>query len=298
VTRSRRGPEGSRRRLAPICLAAALLASLVCVPGLAAAAEAPSFCRERFVRDYEAPLREMPHLRPPPQGELPFGPRNFGIHRIDRTPLVLQGSRFGYRFGGKNEGSRVLDLRWRATAVARLVSREGRVRRVVGKRRWRVERVKDLEKLELAFPAEHAGFYRVDLRLATLGGRRHVAYRDYFRVLKRSNDVLIELSGDSVHRGEPVWGALEYPGAGNLTSRGYLEVEREEEGTWVPVPRPPSARSVAGWNWLLSSGEIGYCDRFDVPPDAAPGTYRFSTAVNLANTQKKVRVTAPFAVVP
>ena len=297
MTRSRRGPEGSpRRRLAPGWVAGVLLVSLVCAP--AAAAEAPSFCRERFVRDYEAPLREMPRLRPPPQGELPFGPRNFSIHRIDRTSLALEGSRFGYRFGGKNEGARVLNLNWRASAVAHVVDANGRVKRTFGVRRWRVHRVKDLDPLELAFPADHPGFYRVDLRIAALDGRRHVAYRDYFRVLRRSNDVAIEVSAESVHPGESIWGALEYRGAGNLSSRGYLGVERDEGGTWVPVMQPPSPRSVAGWNWLLSSGEIAHCDRFDVPLDAAPGTYRFSTLVNLANTQKKVAVTGSFLVAP
>jgi hypothetical protein len=150
----------------------------------------------------------------------------------------------------------------------------------------------------LAFPAEHPGFYRVDLRIASLDGRRHVAYRDYFRVLRRSNDIAIALSAESVHPGESIWGALEYPGAGNLSTRGYLGVERDEGGTWVPVPQPPTARSVAGWNWLLSSGEIAHCDRFDVPLDAVPGTYRFSTPVNLSNTQEKVTVAAPFTVAP
>jgi hypothetical protein len=296
VTRLRRGPEGSRWRwLAPICLAG-FLASLACAP--LAAAESPSFCRERFVRDYEAPLRGMPRQHPPPEGELPFGPRNFGIHRIDRTPLALEGSRFGYRFGGKNERSRVLNLNWRASATARAVDAHGRVKRTIGSRRWRVHRVKDLEPLEIAFPADHPGFFRVDLRIATLDGRRHVAYRDYFRVLRRSNEVAIRVSAESVRPGESVWGLLENRGAGQLSTRGYLDLERVEQGAWVPVPLPPSPESVMGIHWLIGPGEVGRCQRFDVPADAAPGLYRFSVPANLANTQKRVRVTGQFAVAP
>jgi len=297
VRRSRRGPSGSlRRQSAPICIAGSLLVGLLFAP--LAWAEAPSFCRERYVRDYEAPLREMPRLRPPPEGELPFGPRNFGIHRIGRTPLALQGSRFGYRFGGKNEGARVLNLNWRATAVTRVVDANGRPKRLIGTRRWRVHRAKDLEPLQLAFPAAHPGFYRVDLRIATLDGRRHVAYRDYFRVLRRSNEVGIRVSAERVWPGEVVWGLLENPGAGQLSTRGYLELERAEDEAWVPVPVPASPRSVMGFGWIIGPGEVGFCQRFDVPADAVPGNYRFSTRVNLANTQKRVTVTAPFVVAP
>lgn len=297
MTRLRRGPSGSpRRRPAPICLAALLLASLLCAP--AAMAEAPAFCHERFVRDYEAPLREMPRQDPPPEGELPFGPRNFGIHRIDRTPLAFEGSHFGYRFGGKHEGARVLDLGWRALAVARVVDTHGRAKRVAGSRHWRVNRVKDLDPLEIAFPAEHPGFYRVDLRIATLDGRRQVAYRDYFRVLRRSNDVSIRVSAGSVRPGETIWGLLENRGAGQLSTRGYLDLERTEGDAWAPVPLPPTPRSVMGVGWIIGPGEVGWCQRFDVPADAVPGRYRFSTPVNLANTQKRVTVTGPFVVAP
>ncbi|HEX5990339.1 MAG TPA: hypothetical protein VFY75_09020 [Solirubrobacterales bacterium] len=297
MKRSRREPEGSpRRRSAPICLAGILLASLACAP--VAAAEVPSFCGERYVRDYAAPLREMPRQHPPPEGELPFGPRNFGIHRINRTPLAFEGSRFGYRFGGKHEGARVLDLGWRAVAVARAVDRRGRVRRTVGERRWQVERIKDLDALEIAFPADHPGFFRIDLRIETLDGRRRVAYRDYFRVLRRSSEVGIRVSAESVHPGEPVWGLLENPGAGQLSTRGYLDLERYEGDAWVPVPLPPTPRSVMGIGWIIGPGEVGWCQRFDVPADAAPGSYRFSTPVNLANTQKRVLVTGAFVVSP
>jgi len=292
----RRGPEASLRgRLAPICVAGLLLTSLGCAS--VASASAPSFCQERYVRDYAAPLSRMPHHRPPPEGELPFGPRNFGIHRIDRTPLALDGSRFGYRFGGKHEGARVLDLGWRATAVARAVDARGRVRRVVGERRWRAHRITDLDALEIAFPADHPGYFRVDLRIATLDGSRRVAYRDYFRVLRRSHDVGIKVSAESTRPGEAVWGALVNPGAGQVATRSYLDLERAEGEGWVRVPVPPSPGSVMAHHVLIGPGEAGLCQRFDVPADAIPGSYRFSAPVNL-DTRKRVRVTGPFVVAP
>lgn len=297
MRRSRRGRRCSPRRgSVPICLAVLLLASVLCAPADAGAA--PSFCQERYVRDYEAPLREMPRGNPPPEGELPFGPRNFGIHRIDRTPLALEGSHFGYRFGGKHEGTRVLDLGWRAVAVARAVDRYGRVRRIVGKRQWRVERIKDLDALEIAFPADHPGFFRIDLRISTLDARRHVAYRDYFRVLRRSSEVALRVSAESIHPGEVIWAQLENPGAGNIFTRELLHLERAEAAAWVPVPLPPTPSSVMGVGWLIGPGEAATCQRVDVPADAVAGSYRFSTQVNLANTGKRVTVTAPFVVAP
>jgi hypothetical protein len=302
VTRLRRGPKGSpRRRLAPVLIGVLVLASFACVPAAgadpAAGVEAP-FCHQRYVRDYQAPLREMPRPHPPPEGELPFGPRNFGIHRIDRTPAVLEGSRFGYRFGGKHEGTRVLDLGWRAVAVAWSVDRRGRRRGLLGKRRWQVERIKDLDALEIAFPADHPGFFRIDLRIVARQGLRHVGYRDYFRVLRRSNEVSIGVSAATVHPGESIWARLENAGAGQLSSPGYLNLERAEGEAWVPISIPPTPRSVMGVRWLLGPGEIAWCQRLDVPADAAPGSYRFSTPINLANTGNQTTATGSFLVVP
>ncbi|MGN6276642.1 MAG: hypothetical protein ACTHNP_12050 [Solirubrobacterales bacterium] len=295
---SRRGRKSLPRRWgAPVCIAGLALASLLWA-GTAGAAERPAFCEERYARDYEAPLREMPLRHPPPEGELPFGPRNFAIHRIDRVPVVLEGSHFGYRFGGKNEGFRVVDLGWRVSATAWVVDADGHKKRLLGVRRWSARKVKDLDSLELAFPADHPGFYRVDLRIATLDGHRHVAYRDYFRVLRRSNDVGIRVSVESVQPGETIWGLLENPGAGQLSTPGYLNLERVEGDGWVPVPLPPTPRSVMGVRWIIGPGEVGWCQRFEVPADAFPADYRFSTSVNLANTQKQVMVTGPFVVAP
>jgi hypothetical protein len=297
VRRSRRGSSGPPRRWgAPAFLVGLVLAGLVAVPG--AAAEGAADCRERFVRDYEAPLREMPGLRPPPQGELPFGPRNFGIHRIERSPIALQGANFGYRFGGKNGGYRVLDLGWHVKATFRSVSPDGRVRRLLGVKEWRERRVKDLDPLQLSLPAEHPGFFRVDLRFERLDGRRLGSYRDYFRVLRRSTDVGLGVEGMSFHPGESVYARIVNAGAGWIRTKGEFGVQREEGGTWVDVPRAPTAESVRRITTLIAPGEYGNCHRYDLPADAAPGRYRFSARAFVVNELKMRTVTAPFEVSP
>ena len=297
MRRSRRGPKGSpRRRWAPVCVAGAFLVALLCTAAPAAAAP-PAFCLEPYARDYEAPLREMPRQDPPPEGELPFGPRNFVIHRIDRSPVALEGSRFGYRFGAKNESFRVLDLNWRARATALAVSPNGRVRRVVDSRQWRVRRVKDLDPLQIAFPAEHPGFFRIDLRLATLDGRKRASYREHFRVLRRSTDVAIRLNGESFRPGEAVFGLIENRGAGKIIVPGWLELERAEGAAWAKVPQPPSPEFVMRDRWWMWPGEAARCHRFDVPAGTAPGRYRFSASAYVVNEQRRRTIAAEFQVV-
>jgi hypothetical protein len=262
----------------------------LCGLGAASAASAgvrPPICEQHYARDYAAPLRAMPGAHPPPQGELPFGPRNFGIHRIERTPVALMGSHFGYRFSAKNAGYRVIDLGWRVSATLRSVDRGGRAERILGSRRWSARRVKDLNPLQIAFPATRPGFFRIDLSFTTLSGRRLASFRDYFRVLKRSIDVDITAEPKVVHPGEPVFGLVENRGAAKATVDGFLEVERLEAGGWVGVPQPPNPLLVTGAQWWLESGEASRCYRFDVPADAPAGTYRFSASTRIAKPLQK-----------
>jgi hypothetical protein len=297
VTRLRRGPEArSRRRLAPVCIAGLLLASLVCAP--VAAAEAPAFCHERHARDYEAPLREMPRQNPPPEGELPFGPRNFSVFRPEWKPVVLQGSNLGYRFAAKHAEGRKLHLDWELSAVLRSVSPRGQGQKVIAKRYRRVGDVDDLDQLDLTFPAGHAGYYRIDIRIKSFDSGESVRYREYWRVLKRSVRIEIATSAPSLHRGESIWGEIRNPGASRITAPVFLELQRYEEGEWVEVEQPPTPASVMGTSWWLDPGENGTCHRYDVPADGVPGLYRFVDSVYAIQLQRRVTVTAPFLVEP
>ena len=296
MSRSRLRPEGlSRRWATPLVLAGIALAGLAGAP--AAAAEGPVFCHERFVRDYEAPLRQMPAAHPPPQGELPFGPRNFGIHPIGLSPLALEGASFGYRFGGKNEGYRVLRLGWQVKATFRAVARDGRVRRVLGVKSWRARRVKDLDPLQLSMPAAHPGFFRIDLSFETLSGRRLGSYRDYFRVLRRSTDVGVEIDGQSFHPGEAIFARIGNRGAGTVWGTGEFELEREEGASWLQVPLAPTPESVRRIRWLIGPGEAGSCHRLELPSTAGPGVYRLSMPIYVVNEQKRRTLDSRFEIV-
>jgi len=296
---ARRLPGRVARRLS-----SALVVALLVFPAAAGAAEgesSPGFCKRRLAVDYAAPLAGMPGAHPVPEGELPFGPRNFSVHTaghiIGIPHVALAGSNYGYTFAGKNEPYRVLDLGWRLKATAWAVDRNGRARRELGTRRWHVTKIKELSKLRVAFPAPRPGFVRVDVRISTLSGRMLGAYRDYFRILKPSNDVRLAIEDASVHPGERAVGLVENRGAGNLSNVSrFLEVEHFTDGTWITVPQPVSPQSLVPYGFFLAPGENARCYGYDVPADAEPGRYRFSASAFVGNLKRKVTVTGAFIV--
>jgi len=272
---------------------------LAVLPTAAAADAGAPICNGDDAVDYAAPLTGMPGAHPLPEGELPFGPRNFSVETLGWSHVALVGSSIGYSFSGKNSPYRVLDLGWRTRATAWAVDRDGRVRRKLGSRGWKVGKVKELSKLTLSFPADRPGFVRVDVRIATLAGRRLGTYRDYFRVLARSNEVTIATDRSTVHPGEAIVGQVENRGAGSISGRsGLLEVERFAGGTWEAVPQPPSPESITGYGLFLGPGEASRCHRYLIPAEAPPGAYRLATTVRIANLSRKELITRSFEVVP
>ena len=272
-----------------------VLMALVCAAG---AAGETGFCEARYARDYAAPLGEMPGYRPPPDGELPFGPRNLSIYMPERTAVVLEGGALGYRLAGKNPYARVLRLNWDVQATLRAVDRQGRVKRVVDRLRRRLRTVKGSDHLKFLFPAKHSGFYRIDIRFRRLGGARLGAYRGYFRVLERSVDVRLVASGSVFRPGETVYGHIENRGASRIIAPIFLELERYEAGGWVTAEQPVTPNSVQRPNWLLDPGEISRCHGFAVSATTAPGAYRFTVSPYLFELQDRRVRTAPFLVEP
>lgn len=273
----------------------AVLTLFVCPAGAAAAAD---FCKQRFARDYEAPLREMPRRHPPPEGELPFGPRNLSIYSPEGTSVVLEGSAVGYRLASKNPYARVLHLNWSVRATLRAVDRRGRVKGVIDRRRRHLRTVKDQDHLKFLFAARHPGFYRVDIRFRRLGGARLGVYRGYFRVLRRSVDVSLVTSGSAFHPGETVYGHLENRGASRIVAPVYLGVERYENGSWAAVEQPLTPSSVRRPVWWLEPGEVSRCHGFPISAATLPGAYRFTVSPYLYELRDRRVRTAPFRVEP
>lgn len=256
----------------------ALVALLALAPAGASAA-VPAFCKGRVVRDDARPLRHMPGEHPPPEGELPFGPRNLSMYALNfGAKVVLDGSHFGYRFAAKGGNARVLRLNWDVRAVLQRVDDRGRVLGAAGAVHRRLGEVEGLDDLQFSFPA-HPGLYEVDIAFRTLAGRELASYSEHFRVVPRRVKLRLAVSGEEFKAGETAYARVLNLGTVPAVLRPRLPVEREEGGAWVPAAEPPvSKESVEEFRWTVGGGQASPCVAFQVPADAAPGSYRFASS--------------------
>lgn len=268
--------KGKRTRGAVVALAALL--ALALAPA-SASAVAPAFCKGRMVRDDARPLRHMPGEHPPPEGELPFGPRNLSMYALNfGAKVVLDGSHLGYRFAAKGGNARVLHLNWDVRAVLKRVDRRGRVLGLDGAVHRRLGEVEGLEDLQFSFPA-HPGLYEVDISFQTLAGRKLASYSEHFRVVPRRVKLRVAVSGDTFKAGETAYARVLNLGTVPAILRPSLPVDREEGGAWIRVAEPPvSKESIEEFRWTVGGGQASPCVAFQIPVDAAPGSYRFTSS--------------------
>jgi hypothetical protein len=244
-----------------------------------ASAAVPAFCMGRVVRDDARPLRHMPAEQPPPEGELPFGPRNLSMYALNfGAKVVLDGSHLGYRFAAKGGSARVLRLNWDVRAVLRRVDDRGRVRGLAGALHRRLGVVEGLDDLQFSFPAR-PGLYEVDLSFNSLSGRRLAFYSEHFRVVPRRVKLKVAVSDDTFKAGETAYARVLNLGTVPAILRPRLPVEREEGDAWVQVAEPPVSReSVEEFRWTVGGGQASPCVAFQIPAGAAPGAYRFTAS--------------------
>lgn len=290
------GRQGRGRLAMPLIGLA--LASLLLFTGVATAAPLPQLCRGNLVRDEERPLERMPPEDPPPEGELPFGPRNLSMYRLNfGSRVVLEGSHLGYRFAAKQTGTRILHLNWEAEAVLREVDRNGRVLGTLDSMRRRLGDVEDLDLLQFSFPAERPGLYRFDISFASLRGRELASFDEYFLVVRRRVKLRLAVSARAFRPGETAYARVLNFGTVPVNLRPGLAIDRSEGDKWVRVLRPPvPERQVKDFRWTLAGAEASPCVAFEVPTDATPGTYRFTSSALVFGKFKRKTLAAPFQV--
>jgi hypothetical protein len=267
---------GKRTRSTALGLCALLVLALA--PASSSAA-VPAFCKGRLVRDDARPLRHMPGEHPPPEGELPFGPRNLSMYALNfGAKVVLDGSHLGYRFAAKGGNARVLHLNWDVRAILKRVDDRGRALSIAGVVHRRLGEVEGLEDLQFSFPA-HPGLYEVDISFHTLAGRKFASYSEHFRVVPRRVKLRVAVSGDTFNAGETAYARVLNLGTVPTILRPSLPVDREEGGAWVRVAEPPVSReSIEEFRWTVGGGQASPCVAFHIPADAAPGSYRFTSS--------------------
>lgn len=259
----------------------------------------PAFCDVRVAHDYAKPFERMPPEHPPPQGELPFGPRNLSMHYANFGTRILRSEeRIGYWFAAKDAGHRLLRLNWDVDAALwRVGPGGGELRRVGGFHRLlrQVEGPEEFEELDFTLPGQRPGLYRFDLRFRSLSGAPLHGYSEYFRVVPRRFGARLVIGRGLYRPGETVFVQPRNYGTVNLTVPKRLPVERQAGASWVAVPE--SSTSITEQvPWLLGIGEAPPCSRFHIPTEAEPGRYRFRVKVRVAGAQHPRVLEAAFRV--
>jgi hypothetical protein len=280
---------------------------LVLIGMLLPAAAASSLlgpCRDRIVRDYEEPLRHMPANRPPPEGTLPFGPKDLSIHGLTPQRVVLQGAAFGYQFSSSRGTTELgqlkpaFDLHWEVATTLLTVNRRGRTIRAIVRRNQHFGKVRRLRHLAFTVTTK-PGLYRFDLSFRKHDGPRLGFYSEYFRVVPRRVDFRVAISQSVVHVGETALGRFENLGTELLTlpKDEGLAVEREEDGQWLEVPSAEPGVIVLRAPAFVYGGHATRCSSFEISPETPTGPYRFSAQVEVAGVRSRIS-TAQFSVEP
>ena len=268
--------------------------------GAPPAVSAGSFCKDRLLRDYEQPLRQMPKLRrPPASGRLTFGPKALALERSSTRLVVGRNREAGMQLVNRS-GKPLKSLNLAIVASLSRVNDKGQVVKRLQKRTWDIERLKALETLELAFrvgvsPAS----YRVDVAFSTDGGQRRLpTFSEYFLVPRPAIRVRLASSSSFAQPGEVMRFRLLNPGAVPISISHLFAIERLSNGQWIrdasltPMTFAPVAVSVG-------PGGASGCLGVPIPEGTAPGQYRFARSVKAvisARTIRDIDLTVPFQV--
>jgi hypothetical protein len=290
------------RQLSSIALLlalAALLASAAPARAVEMHTYGRQFCKGTKVRDYEAPLAQLPPARHAPEGEdLPFGPRNMSIYQSAFSRVIVGKGGFGYRFFDETYGIRErVHLDWDVKTTLSRIDRRGDVLRQIDSEDKYLGMVEDISEMDfwLDTPPGPA-LYRYDIEFKDhSSGDLLDSYSEYLRVVKPSFHARIAVDRDRVRPGQRVFARVENPGSSWIQFGLMYEVQRLEGGRWVEQDL-----GVDGWLLpmiLMGSGQSGWCMPYRVPPDASPARYRFVKGLGFAGRKGK-RAIAVFNVHP
>lgn len=256
-----------------------------------------TFCKGEGVRDYEAPLDQLPRVRHAPDNEdLPFGPRNMSIYQSAFSRVIVGEGGFGYRFFDETYGIREqVRLDWDVTTALSRIDRRGEVLRQAGGEDQHFGVVRDIGEMNFWLDApRRLGLYRYDIEFRDhASGDLLGSYSEYLRVVKPTFHAGIAVDRDHVRPGQRVLARVENRGTSWINFGLEYEVQRLEGDRWVEQDL-----GVDGWRLpmiLMQGGQSGWCMPYRVPADASPGQYRFVKGLGFAGRGGK-RATAAFRV--
>jgi Bacterial Ig-like domain len=259
------------------CLGMIVAVTMVAPPALASAnARSGSFCRIGVVRDYEAPLRQMPPVRHTrASGRIPGGPD--GLRLLPQARVQSSSGQVGFFADSKTP--RGLWWRgWEAEALLWKITSSGKTSGRLPRRKRFPSEVAPTTQRQLGFRvSDKPAFYRIDLtfRQESTGKRRQIS--EYFRIVRRYIDIRLTADRAAYHTGETVMFRLENFGS-VLMGYGYsFRTERLNASTWESVPEltGPTSAVLLG----IDLGLHTKCQRLPLTEGVLPGRYRVTKQV-------------------
>jgi hypothetical protein len=253
----------------------AVVVGLAAGPGAAQSYADDSFCSgsARMLIDYQAPLKSVSRLAPPPPaGRLAFGPAALRIPR-PRSVLVLAGrERLDLHGALASANPPDLRLNWKVETTLTMVNSKGKAIQAARTRTQLVGTVQSFKFRQFGFGAQvEPGNYRQKVAFSTEAGDRLGAYEVIYRVLPIRNEFRLVLENPTLAAGSSATVRIENRGTVSSTF-GYRESLWAGVGTTgqLIAPEPGSYTNDLP---LVDAGMSSRCFSFSVPRSLSPGTY-------------------------
>jgi hypothetical protein len=253
------------------------------------------FCQEdQIVRDYLAPLRDLPPVSGfPSSGRLRIGPSRLRLY-VPRGALVQVGrQRFEVHGMVADQHKGKQRLNWTAQSSLDRMDQGSGEAFSVRQRRQQISTVNDFAHSQFGFWAGvKPGIYRLTIEFETPHAGTVVRYREYFRAVKARSDLRLVKSFTSLSPGE--FGYLRIDNYGTArASYGFNYGLTNAAGEDVPT------ETVSGNIALrLEPGYASRCIVFKAPATAPPGEYQVAVQVSDRLRPTRQRLTGPIQIVP
>jgi hypothetical protein len=251
----------------------ALILSAAAPAAPAVTYEPSSFCSGGVVRDFLAPLTQMPKLHSPPAtGRVGFGPARLIIR--SRPQLVVDEREVGYTLALGRSQSAHLD--WDIVTTLTLIDRHGESVEAKKRVRRHLETVRSGHGGGVRLPVgPEPAFYRLTSVFRNSSGQKLGGYGFYFRVVVPTERARLVLLEDSVRPSQLVSGRIENLGTRPVSYGTFFAIERFDGAAWTLAPESPPGPWLAVAFQVLP-GAAGKCSIFQVPASMPPGHYRMT----------------------
>lgn len=271
------------------CLAALAMLALMLLG--VTASQSQGFCTTKVIHDYRAPLANLPSLPSPPIDEhLPFAHPRVFFGSLAPGPLQIgEGPRgFTLSFSPYEAGEPSPTLNWKLISTLTPIDPQGQavapaqtIERYVEK--LQPEGSGGTAHLLIGFPIPgDPALYRLEIVIEQGDGERLAAFGEYFRVLRPDIDFHLSPQRKRFRPGQTVRVTLSNPGVAWLGFGLFRGIEYRKGKSWVEPPVEFPGGIVPAIGLGMGPGESKSCWEVEIPQNAVPGTYRFTTSVEVA----------------